>query len=37
MTLMYLSVNRLRAAELMEFNPQAKVHRVLAHYLPDGE
>jgi hypothetical protein len=28
----YRSVNNLRAAETMEFDPQGKVRRVLAHY-----
>jgi hypothetical protein len=28
----YRSVNGLRAVELMEFNPEGKVRRVLAHY-----
>ena len=31
----YHSVNGLRTAELMEFDDQGKVRRVLAHYTPD--
>ena len=31
----YRSVNSLRAAELMEFDHQGKVRRVLAHYTDD--
>ena len=33
----YRSVNGLRAAELMEFNEQGKVRRVLAHYLDEAD
>ena len=32
----YRSVNGLRAAELLEFNEQGKVRRVLAHYHDEG-
>jgi|SRR6185503_6174873 hypothetical protein len=33
----YQSVNGLRAAEMMEFDEQAKVRRVLAHYAEDRQ
>ena len=31
-TLYYRSINNMLAAEVMMFNPQGKVERVLAHY-----